>query len=216
MQRSPEPELMLDGEQVRAYAEADFDAPHSQFMEMLCTRCTDLPTAGRALDLGCGSGDISRRFAAAFPGWHVDGIDGSAAMLAAARAMTPSDAPIEYHQVHLPAPSIGCYDMIFSNSLLHHLADPAVLWSTIRDTAKRGCRVFVMDLLRPEDRAAAAALVAQYAADEPVVLQHDFLHSLLAAYEADEIIGQIRHAGLLLHTETVSDRHVIAWGNVAV
>ena len=39
--------------------------------------------------------------------------------------------------------------MIFTNSLLHHLADPAVLWSTIRDWSNPGCKVFVMDLLRP-------------------------------------------------------------------
>jgi len=214
MRRIPEPELMLDEEQVRAYADADFDAPHSHFMELLGARFDRLPQTGLALDLGCGAGDISRRYAAMFPGWQIDGVDGSATMLAAARERTPETAPVRYMAVHLPAAPTGRYDMIFSNSLLHHLADPDVLWSTIRDWAKSGCRVFVMDLLRPESRAAAEKFVNQYAGDEPDVLQHDFLHSLFAAYEEAEIVAQLQTADLPLSVEVVSDRHVVAWGHV--
>lgn len=205
---------MLDAEQVRAYADADFAAPHSHFMDLLCTRFSDLPKTGRALDLGCGAGDLSRRFAATFPDWDLDAVDGSPAMLAVARDMTPDRMRIRYIEQYLPAPSIDRYDLILSNSLLHHLADPAVLWSTIQDGAHRPCRVFVMDLLRPANRAAAEQLVAQYAADEPAVLQKDFLYSLLAAYEEEEINGQLHDAGLPLSVEVVSDRHVIAWGDV--
>ena len=215
MRRIAEPELMLDTEQVRAYAEADFDEPHSHFMALLRDRFDSLPQSGVALDLGCGPGDISRRFSTAFPGWRIDGIDGSAVMLAAARAMTPSDAPIQYIEVLLPSAPTGQYDLIFSNSLLHHLGDPAVLWATICDwTNQHPCRVFIMDLLRPGDHMTAEALVAQYAAGEPTVLKNDFLHSLLAAYEVEEIDEQIHRAGLALHVEAVSDRHVIAWGDV--
>lgn len=214
MERSPEPELMLDTEQVRAYADADFEEPHSHFMELLIDRLGSLPPAGVALDLGCGSGDISRRFASTYPGWRVDGIDGSATMLDAARELTPDDVPIRYHEVRLPAASTDRYDVIFSNSLLHHLADPAVMWSTILNWARLPCRVFVMDLLRPDDRATAENLVERYAADEPDVLRKDFLYSLLAAYEQAEIVEQLRDAGLSLDVDVVSDRHLIAWGDV--
>lgn len=215
MKRIPEPELMLDHEQVRAYAHADFEEPHSHFMTLMADRCGPPVAAGLALDLGCGAGDISRRFAAAYPGWRIDGVDGSATMLAAARDMTPGDAPIRYREIRLPSPVPGQrYDLIFSNSLLHHLIDPAVLWATIRDWSHDSCRVFVMDLLRPADRMTAQALVDQYAADEPDVLRHDFLHSLLAAYTDAEIRAQVRAAGLPLRVEIVSDRHVIAWGDV--
>jgi len=215
MQRTPEPELMLDDAQVRAYAEADFEEPHSHFMALLADRIGTPGPAGWALDLGCGAGDISRRFASAYPGWRIDGVDGSATMLAVARAMTPGQAPIRYRETLLPAPAPERrYDLIFSNSLLHHLADPAVLWATIRDWSNEPCRIFVMDLLRPPDRKTARALVEQYAAGEPDVLRHDFLHSLLAAYTAAEIRAQVRTARLPLRGEIVSDRHVIAWGDV--
>lgn len=215
MKRKPEPELMLDETQVRAYADADFEEPHSHFMTLLNDRLGMPAPAGLALDLGCGAGDISRRCAAAFPGWQIDGVDGSATMLAVARDMTPDDAPIRYREIQLPAPAPAQrYDLIISNSLLHHLAEPAVLWATIRAWSNDPCRVFVMDLLRPADRETAQALVEQYAAGEPDVLRHDFLHSLYAAYTDAEIRAQVRAAGLSLRVEVVSDRHIIAWGDV--
>ena len=77
MKRVPEPELMLGEEQARAYAEADFREPHDHFVHLLRQKLPELPAEGRALDLGCGPGDISRRFARAFADWNVDGLDGA-------------------------------------------------------------------------------------------------------------------------------------------
>ncbi len=34
MNRTPEPELMLEQEQARAYFEADFEEPHGRFIEL--------------------------------------------------------------------------------------------------------------------------------------------------------------------------------------
>src|SRR5690606_5113430 len=86
MQRIPEPELMLDPNQARAYAEADFSEPHTQFVAQLLERVGPLPAQGRALDLGCGSGDVTLRVARALPGWRLLGLDASPAMLKLARA----------------------------------------------------------------------------------------------------------------------------------
>ena len=187
MQRIPEPELMDDEAQVRAYAEADFAEPHDHFVALLQEKLPDLASTGFAIDLGCGAGDISRRFARASPGWQVRGIDGSPTMLRVAAEMT-RDAG---------------------------LADPDVFWSTMRDWSMPGGAVFVMDLLRPTDRATAEQFVNLYAADEPEVLQIDFFNSLLAAYAVDELRAQLDRAGLgYLPIEVVSDRHVIVWGRV--
>lgn len=219
MRRIPEPELMDDEAQVRAYAEADFAEPHDHFIALLREKFADLPHAGIALDLGCGAGDISRRFARALPDWRVRGIDGSPTMLRIAGQMT-ADAglagQVTFDEVLLPAtPPAGSHDLIFSNSLLHHLGDPDVFWSTLRDWSAPGAAVFVMDLLRPADRATAEEFVSLYAAEEPDVLQTDFFNSLLAAFEVDEIRAQLGRAGLgHLPVEVVSNRHVIAWGTV--
>src|SRR5262245_964066 len=202
---------MLDPEQARAYAAADFAEPHERFVSLLRERLPGLPAGGRALDLGCGPGDPTLRFARAFPGWRVDGVDGSPAMLELAReaAARAGLAPrVSFLEARLPpaAPPGAPYDLVFSNSLLHHLADPAALWDAARGLAAPGAAVFVMDLSRPASRAQAQDLVDRYAADEPEVLRRDFLRSLCAAYRLEEVREQLARAGLAaLATELVSD-----------
>ena len=78
MQRIPEPELMTDEHQAIAYANADFEEPHSHFIELLKeTIGEQLPQSGTAMDLGCGAADISIRFAKAFPNYQFDALDGA-------------------------------------------------------------------------------------------------------------------------------------------
>ena len=218
MQRVPEPELMDDAAQARAYAEADFEEPHDAFVDLLRDRLPGLAPSGVALDLGCGPGDVTYRFAAALPGWRVDGIDGSEPMIVLARQDARAEAVGErarFACVRLPegAPPGARYDLVFSNSLLHHLADPMHLWEAIARNAAPGGRFFVMDLLRPGSRARATELVDQYAAGEPDVLRHDFHASLLAAYRVDEVEAQIARSKLPpAAVEAVSDRHLVAHG----
>lgn len=217
MQRVAEPELM-DGEaQARAYAEADFDAPHQRFMELFHERFPGLEPQGAVLDLGCGPGDITRRFARAFPSCRVHGVDGAATMLRHAEARQHGsglEGRIRYIHGYLPGATLPLprYATVISNSLLHHLADPLVLWQSILAHAAPGAAVFVMDLMRPDNRDAAAGLVRQYAANEPEILRHDFFHSLLAAYTPDEVAAQLAVAGLDLTIAVVSDRHFTVSG----
>jgi ubiquinone/menaquinone biosynthesis C-methylase UbiE len=218
MQRIPEPELMLDPEQAAAYAVADFEEPHARCIELLRERLCLGPT-GRALDLGAGNGDISLRFARAFPGWSIDAIDGSPAMLELGRralARSGLGHRLRFHHLVLPCarPLQARYDAIFSNSLLHHLADPATLWTTITRWSQPATRIFVMDLLRPDSPEAARQIVEANSAAEPEVLRRDFYNSLLAAYRPAEIQQQLAAAGLQqLRLEVVSDRHFIVHGS---
>jgi trans-aconitate methyltransferase len=145
--RTPESELMLGVEQARQYAEADFAEPHDHFIALLSRRLPDLANRGEALDLGCGPGDVTLRFARAFPGWSVDGVDGSPTMLAFAHAaLAPATPTSQVHFAHayLPAdsPPRDAYDLVYSNSLLHHLEDPNVLWSSVARYARLGSAVF--------------------------------------------------------------------------
>jgi ubiquinone/menaquinone biosynthesis C-methylase UbiE len=204
--------------QARAYAEADFEEPHSRFLRLLRELLPDLAEAGTALDLGCGPGDISLRFARAFPSWTVHGLDGSAAMLNLGREAVVRAGlqdRVSLVQAYLPggeAPR-DRYDLVFSNSLLHHLADPAALWACVRRWASEGTPVFVMDLMRPESREGAERLVDCYADGEPDILRRDLLNSLLAAYRLAEVKTQLVEAGLgHLRQRAASDRHLIVWG----
>jgi len=220
MERIPEPELMQGDEQARAYAAADFAEPHERFVRLLAEKQPDLPESAVAVDLGCGPGDIAFRFARVFPGWRVDAVDGSEPMLAEGRRAAAERglaARVRFASRHLPCaePPPARYALLFSNSLLHHLADPRALWSTLRAWGAPGAAVFVMDLLRPDSRARARELVDQYAAGEPEILRADFFHSLCAAYRPDEVRAQLAGAGLdALELEIVSDRHWIVWGRL--
>ncbi len=219
MERVPEPELMLDPAQCRAYAEANFAEPHERCIALLRERLPALPEAGVALDLGCGPGDVTLRFLAAFPNWRVVAVDGSPAMLALARAEAVQRgmaARVRFLEARLPAQlPPEPYALVFTNSLLHHLPEPAILWQTLRGFRGTGASIFAMDLMRPESEATARSFVDRYARGEPDVLRHDFLHSLRAAFTLDEIRAQLADAGLAaLRVEDVSDRHLVVWGTL--
>ncbi|WP_018871591.1 trans-aconitate 2-methyltransferase [Thioalkalivibrio sp. ALJ16] len=217
--RRPEPELMLEPAQARAYAEADFAAPHEGFVDAFAEAFPG-PVTGPVLDLGCGPGDVSLRFAARYPACEVDGIDGAPAMLAAGDALMaghPAAPRVHLAEGFLPAARgpRAPYATIISNSLLHHLHEPAVLWQAIVRDGAPGAAVFVMDLRRPDSEQTVKALVAKYAAEDPDVLRRDFEHSLHAAFTPDEVRAQLSAAGLDGFTVRItSDRHMIIFGHL--
>lgn len=221
MIRRPEPELMDTPEQAIAYARADFNSSNALFIELL--RGLDPgPLAGaRALDLGCGPADIPIRFLRAFPHATCDALDGSQPMLDLAQAALdalPGVAPrCRLLLGTIPDTSLpkGHYDLLLSNSLLHHLHDPQVLWQTLRETGKPGALLLVMDLMRPASPGWVEALIETYAADEPELLREDFRNSLYAAFEPSEVLEQLEQAGLSgLEVGVVSDRHLAVWGRL--
>jgi len=117
----------------------------------------------------------------------------------------------------LPSAQIlkSSYDLVLSDSLLHHLHDPQVLWQSIRAAAKPGTIVLVMDLMRPPSAMWAESLVAAYAADAPEVLRRDFRHSLFSAFEPQEVVAQLKASGLSeLDVRVVSDRHLAVQGRL--
>ncbi|MFQ5742187.1 MAG: class I SAM-dependent methyltransferase [Acidobacteriota bacterium] len=219
MKRVLEPELMDDDAQARAYAEADFEDSNNLFMTLFRDRFVNRPVTGHVIDLGCGPGDISLRFAVAYPNCIVHAVDGAEAMLRHARAaLARADTLRERVQFTLaripeaPLPRAS-YDVLISNSMLHHLQDPQELWSTIRQHAEAGAPICIMDLKRPGHRQRARALVETYAANEAEILKRDFYNSLLAAFEPDEIRAQLCEAGLHgLAVSEVSDRHLLVAG----
>ena len=216
MQRIPEPELMDEPEQARAYSEADFSEPHQAFVSHFRARFPRFDS-GSVLDLGCGPADVTLRFARGYPGAVVTGVDGAQAMLELGRKRL-AEAGLEdrVSLIHacLPTAISHRYDALISNSLLHHLTDPMVLWDAIAQAALPGAPVFIMDLLRPDSIAEAERLTAIHACDAPAVLRKDFYNSLLAAFSLDEIHAQLKASSLdRFQVEQVSDRHIVIWGH---
>lgn len=219
MERVPEDELMNNPVHARAYAETDFSEPHESFVDHFAGRFPDF-SEGDVLDIGCGPADVTLRFALRYPYTRITGIDGAEAMLdLAAREVSLRHLThrVTLKYMYLPSPSlqVSRYNAIISNSLLHHLADPSVLWQAIKSCAADNAPVFIMDLLRPETVEEAGELVLLHAADTSDVLREDFFNSLLAAYTTEEVRDQLReHTMSGFKIEKISDRHMIIWGKM--
>ena len=216
MDRVLEPELMDEEYQARAYSEADFSKPHNMFVKEF--KHTFPQIGCNVLDLGCGPADITIRFARAFPKSKIDAVDGAETMLRyGQKLITEENLNHQITLIQEVLPSAKKlrqqYDVIISNSLLHHLADPATLWDTVDNKCADNGSVFIMDLMRPASQQLAKKFVDLYASDEPEVLQHDFYHSLLAAHRPDEIEEQLNEADLnWLKVSAITDRHLIVYG----
>lgn len=220
MQRITEPELMTGLAQAGAYAAADFSASDQAFLE----RVQQLFPEGlgpRLLDLGCGPGNISFRLARSYPAATVLAVDGAPAMLDLARGQllqTDLAERLRFVEAVLPDPALTCAaSAVLSNSLLHHLHDPQVLWGSIRQLGAPGAAIYVKDLRRPGSLADAEALRDRYLAGAPAVLQHDYFASLQAAFTPEEVCAQLRQAGLAdrLQVAAVEDRYLEVWGRLA-
>ncbi len=205
-------------EQAKAYAEADFSEPNELFASAAAKKLQDL-APGCLVDLGCGPGDICLRLAEKLPDWRVIGLDAGPNMLTLAQAAAAnadlSDA-VDFIHAHLPNHSLtDNYAAVVSNSLLHHLPDPMILWHTVADLAAPGAYVQVMDLHRPDSVAKARWLVDQHASDAPEILRQDFFNSLLASWTIEEVRDQFESAGLgCLKLTRPTERHWMASGFV--
>jgi trans-aconitate methyltransferase len=220
MQRILEPELMDSEAQTAAYAQADFTEPNRLFVQRFFARFGADGAGDRAVDLGCGPADITIRFSMMYPACQVTGTDAGPNMLRQAEAAVRAagaEGRVTLARCRLPGLSelAPPYDAIFSNSLLHHLPDGAILWQAIKALGTPGSRVMVMDLRRLESREAARALVEQYSGGEPEVLKEDFENSLCAAFTPEEIAAQLLIHGLeQLEVSCPSDRHVTVMGKL--
>lgn len=221
MERIPEPELMEDMEQVLAYARADFAASHQLRVTWFHERYGMDVKPASILDLCCGAGDMTFRFARAFSKSHILGVDGSQAMIDLAKQDVQAEpelaAHIQFMQAFLPddsLPQMG-YDMVMSHSALHHFHNPQVLWDAIRMYSCSGSIVFASDLRRIGSVDEANQIVQERAGNEHPLLQHDFAASLCAAFTPEEVQAQLEEAGLSqLKVEAIGDMYLLVHGRI--
>jgi len=234
MERIREPELMDDPLQARVYVEANFDASDAALLQRILDLAGPGGLGSKVVDLGCGPGNLSFRLASALPQAAllqacVLGVDGAAAMLELAEQRRCTD-PARWSRLHfqraclplapgalesLPVPFAPPYSSIVSNSLLHHLHEPAVLWRSVSQLAAPGALVVVRDLRRPPDPQTLAALVERHAAKAHPLLRRDFANSLAAAFRPEEVEAQLLAAGLTRLSVTLQeDRYLEVSGRL--
>lgn len=217
--RMPEPELMDLAHEADAYAIADFSDVNRAFVERLMHLAGNVDRAV-ALDLGTGPADIPVRAARERPEWRIVAADASFPMLRHARAAVRAAAldetvfPVMADAKRLPFPT-GGFDVVFSNSILHHIDDTAGFWAETSRVCAGGARVLLRDLARPTSQEAARGIVEKYAGNESDLLKEEYFRSLLAAYTPSEVRGQLDKAGLwFLEVEMVTDRHLDVFGRI--
>lgn len=156
--RIPEPEVMADSAEVEAYASAAAE----RFLEKIddtfvehALRLVKARERGRALDIGCGPGQIVLKLAKRLKLWKFVGVDRSANMIARARSDLASvgevSGRVDFHsedgnQLGLVDAS---FDLVMCNSVLHHLAKPEKLLAEMARVAKPGAAILLRDLRRP-------------------------------------------------------------------
>ncbi len=100
------------------------------------------------------------------------------------------------------------YDVVMSNSIVHHIPEPASVLRECWRLVRPGGLLFFRDLLRPENETQLDYLVLTYAGSANAHGQQMFRDSLHAALTLDEVAALAREIGItdfsLRHT---SDRH---------
>ncbi len=212
MKRIPEPELMTDEEQVRAYGQANFSDSNTAFVEYISNRHPNF--SGHILDVGCGPADVDLLLATKMPLANILAIDGSEQMLSAAGAKIKDlglSERIHLQKVQIPDNSLPLHvhDLILTKDLLHHLPDPMIFWREAERLASPQTTIYLMDLFRPPTVEEARRIVAMSSGTSPQVLQIDFYNSLLAAYTVNEITEQLEHTPFQYEIEMIGARHFI-------
>jgi SAM-dependent methyltransferase len=164
LERVPEPEVMDESAEVDAYATAAAQAYLAEIDRTFITHVARLFPAGDprllrgvALDLGCGPGQIPIMMAERWPGLRITGLDAAPAMIDQARKdAARAGVAISFQvlrlgphgEARLPFDEAS-FDLVTSNSVLHHLADPLAFLNEIARVAKPNGAVLIRDLLRP-------------------------------------------------------------------
>lgn len=95
----------------------------------------------RALDVGCGAGDLARLLATRAA--QVHGVDSDPQIIAGARELTGPDTPVTFTVADARSLEVATYDVITCVAVLHHLPLPETLARFRRQLAPGGTLVIV-------------------------------------------------------------------------
>lgn len=218
MQRVLEPEVMDSLEEAIAYDAMDFTAVNTAFAQ----RAIELgPLEAKVLDAGTGTARIPVLLCQMRPGWQVIGIDLAENMLrigsqhVAQAGLQPQITLECLDTKQLPYPDEQ-FDIVISNSLIHHLPDPLPFLLELKRVLKPNGAILLRDLIRPSDEATMNGLVESIGTDYDAHQTQLFRDSLHAAFTLDEVNQLIAQAGLEgVKIYQSSDRHWTAervWG----
>lgn len=196
---------MSSEDEVSAYASAaaqkHLEALDNTFVDQVLSLAPHGHTLnGFLLDVGCGPGNIALKLARRSPGLTIVGLDRSRNMVRAAcqaAAQAGVEGRVFFQQAHagqIPCPG-GTFDVVFSNSVLHHLADPSKVLEEMLRVARPAGAIVVRDLRRPSGWAYPWH-VRWYGRHYSGIMKRLFEDSVRAAYTPEELAGLLGRSGI--------------------
>ncbi len=211
MQRQLEPEVMDSEAEAVAYDRMDHAEVNRLFVDDLLNAIGALDGETRVIDLGAGTAQIPIELCRRDKRIRVLAVDAAASMLGVAQtnvAAAGLEEQIQLQLVDAKQPIAGRFDVVMSNSLVHHLPEPAVFFERSKELVEPAGLVYVRDLCRPADETEWRNLVQTYAADESPHARQMFADSLKAALTVDEVQQFVAAHGFDRATvSATSDRH---------
>ena len=197
--RVPEPEAMVDEEQIRSYVKAyEWGGPTSALQLHHLRQLSRMIRPGdTVVDLACGPGPLLLELAALYPDCRFIGVDLSQPMLAVLMEQARERKLLGNVETRCEdIRELGSFgqsqvDMVITTSALHHLPDLQSLHATFARVhsllkSDGGFYAFDFGLLRsPKTR---ALMVKEVAKSAPVITATDYRHSLNAAFSIYEVI----------------------------
>jgi ubiquinone/menaquinone biosynthesis C-methylase UbiE len=207
--RRLEPEIMDEADEAAAYMSAGAEEHLARLDAAWIERVVASGPRGsaRVLDVGTGGGQIPARVARRRPEWRIWAVDRSGSMLAAGRpafqalcqearvALAPFRLGRALAEARaLPFPD-GAFDLVISNSLLHHIGNPTSVLDEIARVAGAAGRVLLRDLRRPPS-ALLPAWVAWHGRKYRGAMRRLYEDSVAAAFTPEELAIVLRHSDL--------------------
>jgi ubiquinone/menaquinone biosynthesis C-methylase UbiE len=168
---------------------------------------------GPVLDVGTGTAQIPIELCRRAPKAQVVAIDLAEHMLEIGRenvrkAGLADRLRLEQQDAKdLPYPDHS-FAAVISNSIVHHIPEPAAVLSEMVRVARTGGLLFIRDLLRPATDEMVRHLVATHAADHSPHQRKMFDDSLRAALALEEIRSMVADLGFdPITVQQTTDRH---------
>lgn len=182
-----------------AYDAMDFESVNTAFV----TDAIDLdPHAIKVLDVGTGTARIPILMCQQRPQYLITGVDLAQSMLILGQRNVEEaglNQRIRLERVdskRMPYPDLE-FDMIVSNSLVHHIPDPLLLFQEIKRLVRPGGAILIRDLIRPESDDIVNDLVGKIGNSYDAHQQQLFRDSLNAALTLAEVQELIDRVGLV-------------------
>lgn len=214
--RTLEPELMDTPEEARDYDEMDHSEVNRAFVRDFLEFSQQVQpgrTPRNLLDVGTGTALIPLEYCRQESSGQITAIDLAREMLSLAEQNVTRAGLSDRISLQLcdskQLPFIdGRFDAVISNSIIHHIPDPADCLREMARVLAPGGLLFVRDLLRPASSEEVERFVEQYAGNENPHSQQMFRQSLHAALTVEEVRNLLTELQLSPDWVTqTTDRH---------